>query len=255
MATGIEWTDETWNPMTGCTKISAGCDNCYAHTVAHKKLRELYTRRLPIVDTDASRADPFAPRFWEERLRKPLSWREPRRIFVNSMSDVFHAHFSFDMIARVFEVMNEAHWHQFQVLTKRPERAARYVDRLPWSPNIWIGTSIENMDVAHRADSLRAIDAAAVRFISAEPLLGPLDGLDLAGIDWVIGGGESGPSYRPVQLSWAASLRDVCQHVGVKFLWKQWGGKTSKSGGRELDGRVWDEYPAPHPAERRRAIS
>lgn len=255
MPTGIEWTDETWNPMTGCTKISAGCDNCYAHTVAHKKLHDLYTRQLPIVDTDASRADPFAPRFWEDRLHKPLSWREPRRVFVNSMSDVFHVHFSFDMIARVFDVMNEAHWHQFQVLTKRPERAARYADRLPWSPNIWIGTSIENMDVAHRADSLRAIDAAAVRFISAEPLLGPLDALNLSGIDWVIGGGESGPNYRPVQLSWAASLRDVCQRARVKFLWKQWGGKTSKSGGRELDGRVWDEYPAPHPAERRRAIS
>jgi protein gp37 len=254
MATGIEWTDETWNPMTGCTKISTGCDNCYAHTVAHKKLRDLYTRQLPIVDTETSRADPFAPRFWEDRLLKPLSWREPRRIFVNSMSDVFHAHFSFDMIARVFEVMNEAHWHQFQVLTKRPERAARYVDRLPWSPNIWMGTSIENMDVAHRADSLRKIDAAAVRFVSAEPLLGSLDALDLSGIDWVIGGGESGPNYRPVQIAWAASLRDACQRAKVKFLWKQWGGKTSKSGGRELEGWNWDEYPAPHPAERRSAL-
>lgn len=243
MSTGIEWTDETWNPMTGCTKISAGCDNCYAHTVAHHKLRQMYCRQLPIIDTPESRVDPFAPRFWEDRLLKPLSWREPRRIFVNSMSDVFHAHFSYEMIARVFEVMNEAHWHQFQVLTKRPERAARYADRLPWSDNIWIGTSIENMAVAHRADSLRKIDAAAVRFISAEPLLGPLDDLDISGIDWVIGGGESGIGYRPCDLEWARGLRDNCDRAGAAFFWKQWGGRTPKAGGRELDGAIHSAYP------------
>jgi len=161
------------------------------------------------------------------------------------MSDVFHAHFSFDLIQRVFEVMNEAHWHQFQVLTKRPERAARYADRLPWSPNIWIGTSIESMEVAHRADALRAIDAATVRFISAEPLLGPLDGLGLAGIDWVIGGGESGVGHRPCHPEWARGLRDRCVDAGVAFFWKQWGGHTPKAGGRTLDGRTWDEYPVP----------
>ena len=243
MPTGIEWTDETWNPMTGCTKISSGCDHCYAHTLAHTKTRDAYLRRLPVVDTQTNRADPFAPRFWEDRLTRPLSWREPRRIFVNSMSDVFHAHFSFDMIHRVFEVMHEAHWHQFQVLTKRPERALRYADRLPWSPNIWIGTSIENMEVAKRADHLRAIDAAAVRFISAEPLLGPVDQLDLRGIDWVIGGGESGIGARPCRPEWASGLRDACTEAGVAFFWKQWGGRTPKSGGRVLDGRTWDEYP------------
>ena len=250
MPTGIEWTDETWNPMTGCTKISSGCDHCYAHTLAHTKTRDTYLRRLPVIDTEINRADPFAPRFWEERLTRPLSWREPRRIFVNSMSDVFHAHFSFDMIHRVFEVMNEAHWHQFQLLTKRPERALRYADRLPWSPNIWIGTSIENMAVAKRADSIRAIDAAAVRFISAEPLLGSLDQLDLSGIDWLIGGGESGIGARPCQVEWARGLRDGCMRDGVAFFWKQWGGRTPKSGGRHLDGRLWDEYPLTlgHPA-------
>lgn len=245
MATGIEWTDETWNPMTGCTKISKGCDNCYAHTVAHQKLRTIYTRQLPVIDTPGNRADPFAPRFWENRLLKPLSWREPRRVFVNSMSDVFHAHFTLPMITRVFEVMNEAHWHQFQVLTKRPERAARYADRLPWSDNIWIGTSIEDMAVAHRANSLRSIDAAAVRFISAEPLLGSLDDLDLSGIDWVIGGGESGAGHRPCDPSWARGLRDNCDRTGAAFFWKQWGGRTPKAGGRELDGETHSAYPVP----------
>ena len=243
MPTGIEWTDETWNPMTGCTKISSGCDHCYAETVAHTKTRETYLRRLPVVDTQANRDDPFAPRFWEDRLMKPLSWREPRRVFVNSMSDVFHSHFSFEMIEKVFNVMVEAHWHQFQVLTKRPERALRYADRLPWSPNIWIGTSIENMDVAHRADSIRQINAAAVRFISAEPLLGPLDQLDLTGIEWLIGGGESGIGARRCRLEWARGLRNRCDQFGTAFFWKQWGGRTPKSGGRELDGQTWDNYP------------
>ncbi len=229
--------------MTGCTKISTGCDHCYAHTVAHTKTRDVYLRQLPVRDVAANRIDPFAPRFWEERLMRPLSWREPRRIFVNSMSDVFHAHFTFEMIERVFDVMNAAHWHQFQVLTKRPERALRYADRLPWSPNIWIGTSIENMSVANRADAIRAIDAAAVRFISAEPLLGPLEMLDLTHIDWVIGGGESGIGARPCRPEWATGLRDRCEQIGAAFFWKQWGGRTPKAGGRELDGRTYNEYP------------
>ena len=243
MPTGIEWTDETWNPMTGCTQLSAGCDHCYALTLAQTKTRDVYLRHAPVKDTPESRADPFAPRFWEERLTRPLSWREPRRVFVNSMSDVFHAQFSLQQIHRVFEVMNEAHWHQFQVLTKRPERAARLADELPWSPNIWIGTSIEDMRVARRADALRQIHQAAVRFVSAEPLLGPLDDLDLSGIDWVIAGGESGAGCRPVDPGWARALLASCQRLGVAFFWKQWGGRTPKSGGRQLDGRTWDEYP------------
>ncbi len=242
--TGIEWTDATWNPMTGCAKLSAGCDHCYAATVAQTKTRETYLRRLPVKDTEGNRADPFAPRFWPDRLEQPLRWREPRRIFVNSMSDVFHAHFSLEMIRSVFEIMNRATWHQFQVLTKRPERARRLADRLTWSDNIWMGTSIENMAVAARADHLRQIPAA-VRFISAEPLLGPVDRLDLAGIDWVIGGGESGIGYRTCDPIWATGLRDICVRESVAFFWKQWGGRTPKAGGRDLEGEEWSEYPVP----------
>ena len=229
--------------MTGCTKISRGCDHCYAETLALTKMREQYLRQLPIKDTVDSRANPFAPRFWPERLDQPLRWRDPKRVFVNSMSDVFHSHFNLALIHRVFEVMNEAHWHQFQVLTKRPERAARIADELPWTSNIWIGTSIEDMAVAHRANSLRKISQASVRFISAEPLLGPLNELDLAGIEWVIAGGESGAGFRPPDPAWARALRDRCRAQNIPFFWKQWGGRTPKAGGRELDGEIWDQYP------------
>lgn len=243
MATKIEWTDETWNPMTGCTGISAGCDHCYARTVAERRTREVYLRQPPVKDTPANRADPFAPRFWPDRLTIPFSWREPRRCFVNSMSDVFHAHFSIEQIQMVFDVMNALPHHQFQVLTKRPERALRYADQLVWTPNIWMGTSIEDMRVAKRADSLRKIPAV-VRFISAEPLLGSLAGLDVEGIHWIIGGGESGAGHRPVDEAWALELRDKCSENDIAFFWKQWGGHTPKSGGRLLDGRTWSEYPA-----------
>lgn len=242
LKTGIEWTDAVWNPMTGCTKISAGCDHCYAETVAHRRMKALYTRQLPVRDTPANRADPFAPRFWESRLFEPLSWSQPRRIFVNSMSDVFHAQFTFEQIRDVFGVMEQASWHQFQVLTKRPERALRFAERLCWPENIWLGVSIEDMRVAHRADTLRSVPAE-VRFISAEPLLGDLGQLSLEGIHWVIGGGESGDSYRPCDIEWARSLRDLCVTADVAFFWKQWGGHTPKARGRVLDGREWNEYP------------
>lgn len=241
--TSIEWTDATWNPMTGCTKLSAGCDHCYAYALSQTKTRAVYLKQSPVRDTASNRADPFAPRFWPDRLRQPMGWRAPKRIFVNSMSDVFHAHFSFDQIQQVFDVMNQATRHQFQLLTKRPERALRYAARLNWTENIWIGTSIEDMTVAHRADSLRAIEPAAVRFISAEPLLGSLDDLDLTGIHWVIGGGESGAGFRRVDQEWARGLRDLCVDARVAFFWKQWGGFTPKSGGRLLDGEEWSEYP------------
>ena len=245
--TGIEWTDATWNPMTGCTKISAGCDHCYAAVVAERRTREVYLRRLPVRDTANGRADPFAPRFWPERLEQPLRWREPRRVFVNSMSDVFHAHFTLGMIRQVFDVMNEARHHQFQLLTKRPERAVRLAEQLEWTSNIWIGTSIEDERVVRRADSLRQIPAA-IRFISAEPLLGSLDSLDLTGIHWVIGGGESGAGFRAPEEEWALGLRDLCQRAGVAFFWKQWGGYTPKARGRMLQGRTWDAYPVAAPS-------
>lgn len=241
--TGIEWTDATWNPMTGCTKISAGCDNCYAYTLANTKTRAVYLGHVPVRDTEKNRDDPFAPRFWESRLDQPLRWRDPRRIFVNSMSDVFHSQFTLEMIQRVFAVMKAAHWHQFQLLTKRPERALRYAEKLTWADNIWVGTSIEDMRVAHRADALRQLSKARVRFISAEPLLGPLDELDLSGIDWVIGGGESGSQHRLCHPDWARALRDRCASRGIAFFWKQWGGRTPKSGGRLLDGMEWSQYP------------
>lgn len=240
--TGIEWTDATWNPMTGCTKMTAGCEHCYAATIAASKTRDIYLRQAPVRNTEKARTDPFSPRFWLNRLDQPLHWREPRRVFVNSMSDVFHSHFTLEMIQRVFNVMNEAWWHQFQVLTKRPERALRFADRLTWSDNIWMGTSIESMDVARRADALRQIPAR-VRFISAEPLLGPLDTLDLSDIHWVIGGGESGVGHRPCLPQWATGLRDLCIASDVAFFWKQWGGHTPKSGGRELEGDTWNQYP------------
>lgn len=242
MSTRIEWTDEVWNPMTGCTKISSGCDNCYAYTVAHSRTKDIYLRQLPVRDTSTARRDPFAPRFWPDRLDLPLRWKTPRRIFVNSMSDVFHAHFSLKQIQMVFDVMNACPQHQFQLLTKRPERAVRIAPELVWTENVWFGTSIESMLVARRADALRKVPAH-VRFISAEPLLGPLDGLDLTGIDWVIGGGESGLGYRPVDVRWARGLRELCNRHSVAFFWKQWGGRTSKSGGRNLDGRTWEQYP------------
>lgn len=240
--TGIEWTDATWNPMTGCTKISAGCDHCYAEVVANTKLREQYGRRLPVVDREERRDDPFAPRFWPERLDQPLRWRRPRRIFVNSMSDVFHADFSLEMISAVFAVIEQAPQHTFQILTKRPTRASRLAPSLPWPSNLWMGTSVEAGHVVHRVDALRQIPAA-VRFLSCEPLIGPLEGLDLRGIHWVIGGGESGAGARPCDPAWARALRDACQDAGVAFFWKQWGGRTPKAGGRLLDGVEWSQYP------------
>ncbi|GJG88739.1 hypothetical protein tb265_39200 [Gemmatimonadetes bacterium T265] len=243
--TGIEWTDATWNPMTGCTKLSAGCDHCYAYTLAQTKTRDVYLRQLPVKDTAENRADPFAPRFWEDRLDQPRRWREPRRVFVNSMSDVFHAHFSRAQIERVFLAMIAAPQHQFQVLTKRPERLARLAPDLPWAENIWVGTSVEDMRVARRVDALREITQASVRFLSAEPLLGPLDALDLGGIAWVIAGGESGIGARPCAPDWVRGLRDLCQRRGVAFFFKQWGGRTPKAKGRDLDGAQWSAYPVP----------
>lgn len=249
----IEWTDATWNPTTGCTKVSAGCDNCYAYALAHSRLAETYRRMLPIVDTTEKRADPFAVRWWEERLNQPERWPDRKMIFVNSMSDLFHAEIPEKYLRRVFEVMLRVDWHIYQVLTKRPARAVRFFrknrDMFPTGiipGHIWIGTSVENQDVDHRIRHLRALPAT-VRFLSCEPLLGPLR-LNLEGIHWVIVGGESGVEHRPMKESWALTIRDQCNERRVPFFFKQWGGRTPKAGGRLLNGREWNEMPHIAPA-------
>lgn len=229
----IEWTHATWNPVTGCSKVSPGCAHCYAETFAE--------RWRGIAGHPYEQG--FDLRLWPQRLEQPLRWKRPRTIFVNSMSDLFHEDIPEAFIEDVFSVMAEADWHVFQILTKRHDRLAELAERLPWSPNVWMGVSIENRRFVHRAEHLRAVPAA-VRFISAEPLLGPLEGLDLSGIQWLIAGGESGSKHRPVRAEWVRQLRDRCLAEDVAFFFKQWGGVRSKSGGRLLDGRTWDEMPA-----------
>jgi protein gp37 len=228
----IEWTEATWNPVTGCTQVSPGCAHCYAKTFAER------WRGVPGHPYEQG----FELKLWPERLDQPLRWRRPRTIFVNSMSDLFHEEIPEAFIEEVFRVMGEADWHVFQVLTKRHERLLELCDRLPWPPNVWIGVSIENRRFIHRADYLRQVPAA-VRFISAEPLLGPLKDLDLSGVDWLIAGGESGPGHRPVREEWLIELRNRCGDEKVAFFFKQWGGARPKSGGRLLEGRSWDEMP------------
>lgn len=228
----IEWTDATWNPLTGCTQVSPGCDHCYALTFAER------FRGVPGHPYEQG----FDLKLWPQRLELPLTWRKPRRIFVNSMADLFHKDVPDDYIERIFDTMVRADWHIFQVLTKRSARLARLAPSLPWPPHIWAGVSIE-LDRYHwRADHLRKVPAH-VRFISAEPLLGPLDTLNLDGIHWLITGGESGAHSRPCDPAWVRSLRDRSQANGIAFFHKQWGGRTPKAGGRLLDGCTWDEQP------------
>jgi protein gp37 len=233
----IEWTEASWNPATGCHKVSPGCAHCYAETFAER------WRGVPNHPYEQG----FDLKLWPNRLDIPLRWRRPRLIFVNSMSDLFHEDIPDAFVAEVFDVMRQAHWHTFQVLTKRHERLAELAPMLPWSPNVWVGVTIENRRFVHRAAYLREVPAA-VRFISAEPLLGPLEGLDLTGVDWLIAGGESGPRHRLVREEWVVELRDRCLAEGVAFFFKQWGGLRSKSGGRLLEGRTWDQMPEPAPA-------
>lgn len=229
----IEWTEATWNPVTGCDQVSPGCAHCYAKTFAER------WRGIPGHPYEQG----FALRMWPERLDQPLRWRRPRTIFVNSMSDLFHEEIPEEFIEEVFRVMGEADWHIFQILTKRAERLVEMCERLPWPPNVWMGVSIENRRFVHRADQLRQVPAA-VRFISAEPLLGPLEDLDLERIDWLIAGGESGPGYRPVKEEWLLELRNHCLDARVAFFFKQWGGRWPKQGGRLLEGREWNALPA-----------
>lgn len=228
----IEWTESTWNPLTGCTKVSPGCTHCYAERLA---------RRLRAMGQPNYRRG-FQLTMHECALALPLEWKRPQTIFVNSMSDLFHAEVPEEFIRRVFDVMRTAHWHRFQVLTKRSERLLQLSLSLPWPPNVWMGVSVETCDYLERIDHLRAT-GAQVKFLSCEPLLGPLPGLDLHGIEWVIVGGESGPGARPMDPRWVIELRDQCQHAGVPFFFKQWGGVNKKRQGRLLEGRTWDETP------------
>jgi protein gp37 len=231
--TAIEWTEATWNPVRGCDKVSPGCAHCYA---------EAFSERWRGVAGHPYEQG-FDLRLWPHRLEQPLRWSRPRMIFVNSMSDLFHERIPAAYIAAVFEVMVRAERHTFQILTKRHARLVELAPDLPWPRNVWMGVTIENRRFVHRADYLRDVPAA-VRFISAEPLLGQLEGLGLHDIDWLIAGGESGPKHRQVKVDWLRDLRDRCQEEHVAFFFKQWGGRRPKTGGRELDGRPWDEMPA-----------
>jgi len=237
----IEWTQATWNPTTGCDRISAGCDHCYALTLA-KRLKAMGSAKYQ-TDGDPRTSGPgFGVVTHAAALGEPLRWRQPRIVFVNSMSDLFHAKVPVEFIRRVFTVMEATPQHTYQVLTKRSRRIRRLADSLDWPRNLWLGVSVENEEAAYRVDDLRSVPAA-VRFLSCEPLLGPLSGLDLDGIGWVIVGGESGVGCRPMDPSWAREIRDRCQRADVPFFFKQWGGRTPKAGGRDLDGRTWDEMP------------
>lgn len=229
----IEWTDATWNPVTGCTKISPGCKFCYAERMS-KRLQAMGQKNYK---------NGFEVTLQAHMLEHPMRWRSPRRIFVNSMSDLFHSDVPLTYVERVFDVMARADWHQYQVLTKRSDRLREVNCALKWRPQIWMGVSIESEDYAFRADDLRET-GAHVKFLSIEPLIGPLEKLSLRGIDWAIVGGESGPGARPVNPEWVRDLRDRCERAGVAFFFKQWGGAVKSRTGRTLDGRTWDQMPA-----------
>lgn len=228
----IEWTESTWNPLTGCTKISPGCKNCYAERMAH---------RLQAMGQPNYR-NGFQLTIHEHVLDLPLHWKQPQMIFVNSMSDLFHEDVPLDFILRVFDVMTRANWHTFQVLTKRSARLRKLDKQLLWPENVWMGVSVENQAYTYRADHVRETQSKT-KFLSVEPFLGPLVNLNLIGIDWLIAGGESGPKARPMEALWVTNLRDQCIAANVPFFFKQWGGVNKKKNGRLLEGRTWDELP------------
>jgi protein gp37 len=230
--TKIEWAESTWNPITGCTKISPGCKNCYAERMAF---------RLQAMG-QANYANGFELTLQEHMLERPLQWKKPQLIFVNSMSDLFHKDVPLDYIQRVFDVMRRAHWHNFQVLTKRSQRLFDLSDEIDWPENVWMGVSVETQKYIYRVDHLRQTEAK-IKFLSLEPLLGPLPQLNLEGIDWAIVGGESGPRSRPIKREWVAEIRDQCLSAKVPFFFKQWGGTNKKKTGRELDGQTWNQLP------------
>lgn len=230
----IEWTDSTWNPVTGCTKVSPGCKHCYAERMANRLVGMGQPRYR----------NGFEVTLQPDLVRLPLHWKQPRVIFVNSMSDLFHEEVPEGFIADVFETMRLAHWHTFQVLTKRAERLQTLAPRLPWPVNVWMGVSLETPRYLTRIACLRRVPAA-VRFVSVEPLLDRLPALDLRGVDWVIVGGESGPKARPMEAAWVREIRDRCTCRNLPFFFKQWGGVRKGRTGRLLDGRMWDEMPRP----------
>jgi protein gp37 len=238
----IEWTEMTWNPVTGCRKITQGCKHCYAERMA-KRLHAMGSKRY---------MNGFEPTLHWDLIDTPKRWKKPRVIFVNSMSDLFQEEVPFEFIARAFKTMLECPQHTFQILTKRADRLVKFAGVLPWPANIWIGVSVESGRVLQRVDYLRDVPAA-VRFLSCEPLLGPLDKMSLVGIDWVIVGGESGPKARPMQESWLRTIQSKCRDQDVPFFFKQWGGVRKHTTGRELDKRTFDEMPVPkkrHPLVR-----
>ena len=232
LSSSIEWTESTWNPTTGCTKVSSGCANCYAERMALR----LKAMGNPNYDNG------FSITMHENVLALPLRWRKPQTIFVNSMSDLFHEDVPEQFIFRVFDVMRRADWHCFQILTKRSRRLIDLSPQLSWMPNIWMGVSVEDRDHTFRIGHLRRT-GANVKFLSLEPLLEPISSLNIERIDWVIVGGESGPRSRPIEESWVIDIRNQCQDMKVPFFFKQWGGINKKKSGRELEGRTWDEIP------------
>jgi protein gp37 len=231
-ASNIEWTECTWNFQTGCDKISTGCRNCYA---------EIFARRLKAMG-NTKYAKGFTLTIHEHVLEFPLKWKKPRLVFVNSMSDSFHSSVPLRTIEKAFHTMGRAHWHQFQILTKRSERLAKVGQKLPWHPNIWMGVTVETADFIRRIEDLKQTHAK-IKFLSLEPLLSPLPGLNLEGIDWVIVGGESGPRARPMKMEWVKEIRDRCVSARVPFFFKQWGGVNKKAAGRSLEGRQWNQMP------------
>ncbi len=247
MAVGssIEWTEATWNPVTGCTRVSMGCDHCYAAWMSYRleQMGSAAYEGLTAVNRRGERHFNGVIKCHEDRLSIPHQWRKPRLVFVNSMSDLFHKDVPLRFIKRVFASMNDAPQHTFQILTKRPEIAAAYAPKLNWTDNIWMGTSVENMLTTHRVRDLARI-RAKVRFLSLEPLLGPLPKLALSKIHWVIVGGESGPGARPMEKEWVTQIRERCIVENVPFFFKQWGGTNKKATGRVLDRRTWDEMPS-----------
>lgn len=238
----IEWTDASWNPVRGCTRVSEGCRHCYAERMAARfsGRGQAYEGLAEFTPSGAQWTNRV--RVVEDVLEAPVRWRTPRNIFVNSMSDLFHEQVSGADVRRIFRVMQAAHWHRFQILTKRSARLADIAPTLPWAPNVWMGVSVENCAVTDRIDHLRTT-GAAIKFLSLEPLLGPLPDLNLTAIDWVIVGGESGPGARHMESAWVRDIRDQCVHAGVPFFFKQWGGVNKKKTGRTLDGRTWDDMP------------